>query len=181
MSIAGGRSAVKKTTSTQAEVVFKEISKFAAEDITKTPTPELEKILYPLGMGKIKAEQLKEMAVKAQDADIEQMKSDEFLRSMCGVGCYISNSVRCIAFGLPASALDTNMIRIIERVFGWYWERARAREDKKLCSLLKHLYLKIPVVNIIGGFWILEWPFAHSGLQNVISVHCKKFVIIIKS
>ena len=123
---------LRKTTSTQAEVVFQELSKFTAEDTAKMPINELEKVLHPLGMSKVKAEQLKEMAVKVQGVAPEQMKSDEFLRSMRGVGHYISNSVRCIAFGIPTPALDTNMIRIIERVFGWYSERARAREDKKL-------------------------------------------------
>jgi A/G-specific adenine glycosylase len=130
---------LRKTTSSQAEVVFKELSKFTAEDVAKMPINDLEKILHPLGMSKVKAEQLKEMAVKVRDADPEQMKSDEFLRSMRGVGRYISNSVRCIAFGIPAPALDTNMIRIIERVFGWYSERARAREDKKLWQFAETL------------------------------------------
>ncbi|MCB9420134.1 MAG: hypothetical protein H6667_10030 [Ardenticatenaceae bacterium] len=123
---------LRKTTSAQAEVVFEELSKFTAGDTAKMPIHELERMLHPLGMSKVKAEQLKEMAVKVKDADLDQMESDEFLRSIRGVGRYISNSVRCIAFGIPAPALDTNMIRIIERVFGWRSERARAREDKKL-------------------------------------------------
>lgn len=123
---------LRKTTSAQAEAVFQELSGFSAGDTAQMSIDELERILYPLGMSKIKAKQLQEMAVKIKDANAEQIRSDKFLRSMRGVGRYISNSVRCIAFGIPVPALDTNMIRIIERVFGWRSERARAREDKKL-------------------------------------------------
>ena len=130
---------LRKTTSAQAEKVFQELSKFTAQDFAEIPVNELERILYPLGMSNVKAEQLLEMAAKVRDANSEQMRSDEFLRSMRGVGRYISNSVRCIAFGIPAPALDTNMIRIIERVFGWRSERARAREDKVLWQFAETL------------------------------------------
>lgn len=133
---------LRKTTSAQAEVVFNELRRFTAEDIVNMPTDELERILHPLGMSNVKAEQLKEMAVKVKDAEPEKLKSDEFLRSMRGVGRYISNSVRCIAFGLPVPALDTNMIRIIERVFGWQSQRARAREDKNLWQFAETLVPK---------------------------------------
>ncbi|GAB4281097.1 MAG: DNA-binding protein [Candidatus Promineifilaceae bacterium] len=130
---------LRKTTSTQAEVVFQELSAFSADNVAQMSIDELERILYPLGMSKIKAKQLQEMAVKIKDANTEQIRSDKFLRSMHGVGRYISNSVRCIAFGIPAPALDTNMIRIIERVFGWRSEKARAREDKKLWQFAETL------------------------------------------
>ena len=130
---------LRKTTSAQAEIVFNELSKLTAEDMANMSTADLEKILYPLGMSKVKAEQLKEMAVIVKEADPELLQSDEFLRSMRGVGRYISNSVRCIAFNIPAPALDTNMIRIIERVFGWHSKRTRAREDKKLWQFAETL------------------------------------------
>lgn len=130
---------LRKTTSAQAEAIFQELSAFSADDTAQMSIDELERILYPLGMSKIKAKQLQEMAVKIKDANAEQIRSDEFLRSMRGVGRYISNSVRCIAFGIPAPALDTNMIRILERVFGWQSERARAREDKKLWKFAETL------------------------------------------
>lgn len=130
---------LRKTTSAQAQVVFEELGSLATEDIAQMPLEELERILHPLGMSKVKAAQLREMAVKVKDASLEQLRSDEFLRSMRGVGRYISNSVRCIAFDIPAPALDTNMIRVIERVFGRHAERARARDDKKFWQFAEML------------------------------------------
>ncbi len=133
---------LRKTTSAQAEVVFAELSKFTSEDIANIPLDQLERVLYPLGMSKVKAAQLKDMAMIVKEASPEEMQSDEFLRSMRGIGRYISNSVRCVAFGIPAPSLDTNMIRIIERVFRWESKNARAREDNKLWQFAETLVPK---------------------------------------
>ncbi|MCL4303179.1 MAG: A/G-specific adenine glycosylase [Anaerolineae bacterium] len=130
---------LRKTTSIQAEDVFNKLSRFTADDIKQMRTEQLEADLYPLGMSKVRAEQLQQMAARVKDANLDQIMSDDFLRSMPGVGRYISNSVRCCAFGIPAPALDTNMIRVVERVFGWKSERTRAREDKKFWQFAETL------------------------------------------
>lgn len=130
---------LRKTTSGQAEEVFQQIKTLTPEDIRAMDASELAGILKPLGIHEVRAQQLKDIAAGVADADPELLKSDEFLRSFQGIGRYISNSVRCCAFGHPAPALDTNMIRIIQRVFGWQSERKRAREDKKLWAFAETL------------------------------------------
>ena len=133
---------LRKTTTSQAEAGFKKLGHLTADEIARMSSVELESIFYPLGMRKVKAEQLQEIASKVKEVDLSKLKSDKFLRSMRGVGPYISNSVRCIAYGIPVPALDTNMIRLIERVFGWHSKRARAREDKNLWHFAESLVPK---------------------------------------
>ena len=70
------------------------------------------------------------MAETVLDKAVDWYRSDHNLRSMPGVGRYISNSVRCCSFGIDAPALDANMIRVLDRVFGWKSSLKRAREDK---------------------------------------------------
>jgi A/G-specific adenine glycosylase len=54
------------------------------------------------------------------------------LRKLPGIGRYISNLVRCCAFGVSAPAMDTNLIRVMSRVFGWVSSCKRPREDRLL-------------------------------------------------
>jgi len=130
---------LRKTTSSQAAVVFEQLQNHSPSEIANMSLDRLEEILKPVGLYKVRAAGLKDIAQTAANADIEQFKSDSFLRSMPGVGRYISNSVRCCAFGTPVPALDTNMIRVVQRVFGWTSSRKRLREDGKLWSFTETL------------------------------------------
>lgn len=123
---------LRKTTSAQAAEVFHQIQNYTPEAVAQMDSSVLEKILKPLGLHKIRATGIKEIARLVVGAGDEQYSSDEYLRSLPGVGRYISNSVRCCAFGHAAPALDTNMIRVIERVFSVKSSRRRPREDSKL-------------------------------------------------
>lgn len=125
---------LRKTTSWQAEKVYDRIKDFTANDIVQMPLATLETLLQPIGLYKVRAAGLKAIAGRLSDVPLEVLHSDEFLRSLPGVGRYISNSVRCCAFNYPAPALDTNMIRVIQRVFGWESSRKRSREDRALWS-----------------------------------------------
>jgi A/G-specific adenine glycosylase len=130
---------LRKTTSTQAARVYDTLSNFSPADFTRTKLAELESILTPLGIYKVRATQLKEIACAVEDVSNKECWSDEFLRSLPGVGRYISNVVRCCAFGRPVPALDANMIRIIQRVFNWVSRRKRPREDRDLWAFAETL------------------------------------------
>lgn len=123
---------LKKTTSQQAHKIYEIIKEYTPQQLIDIPTNELQAILHPLGISEVRATELKEAAEAVKNAKTADYKSDTFLRSIKGVGRYVSNSVRCTVFGEPVPALDTNMIRIISRVFDWKSERSRPREDKKL-------------------------------------------------
>lgn len=130
---------LRKTTSSQAVAVYNRIEELSPSEILRTDIRELEHLLFPLGMNKVRAAQLRSIAGTLITKGQEAYQSDEVLRSLQGIGRYISNSVRCVAFGHPAPALDANMIRVIQRVFGWVSERKRPREDKKLWAFAETL------------------------------------------
>lgn len=130
---------LRKTTSTQVLSVYSYLSELSPFDVINIEAYELENILLPLGIHKVRAAQLKEIAIVFAEGNIDLYKSDDFLRSLPGVGRYISNSVRCCAFGSPVPALDANMIRIIQRVFSWVSRRKRPREDRELWAFAETL------------------------------------------
>lgn len=130
---------LRKTTSKQALSVFEQLKAVRPEVMRDMDSSELAEILKPLGIHEVRAQQMKDIAAGVAENDDESLLSDDFLRSFRGIGRYISNSVRCCAFGVDVPALDTNMIRVIQRVFGWQSERKRAREDKKLWAFAETL------------------------------------------
>lgn len=134
---------LRKTTSKQAQALFSRLRVFSLDGIISMELAELEHILKPIGLYKVRAAQLKEAARALLEASDDDLKSDQFLRSLPGVGLYISNMVRCGAFGHAEPALDTNMIRIIQRVFNWQSSRRRPREDRKLWEFAKTLVPKV--------------------------------------
>lgn len=161
---------LRKTTSAQAAEVFHEIQNYAPEAVTQMDSSVLEKVLYPLGLHKIRAAGIKEIARLVIGAGDEQYSSDEYLRSLLGVGRYISNSVRCCAFGHAAPALDTNMIRVIERVFSVKSSRKRPREDSKLWAFAETL---VPYDNAREFNWgVLDLGAAVCTARNPKCMEC---------
>ena len=90
------------------------------------------------------AEQLKLIAEKVSSEGHEFLSSEELLISLLGVGRYIANTVLCFSIGIPKPALDTNMIRVLERVFSYESKRSRAREDRDFWSFAERM---VPVNN----------------------------------
>ena len=161
---------LRKTTSAQAAEVFKQIQDRTPEEIIRMDDAVLEETLKPLGLHKVRAAGIKEIAQSVIDTGDTQFSSDEYLRSLPGVGRYISNSVRCCAFGYAAPALDTNMIRIIERVFGWKSSRKRPREDGKLWSFAETL---VPCDNAREFNWgVLDLGAAVCTARNPKCMEC---------
>ncbi|MCL4876223.1 MAG: hypothetical protein KJ064_06180 [Anaerolineae bacterium] len=133
---------LRKTMSWQAVEVYKQMSRLTPEEIVNIDRDVLEKMLQPLGLYKVRASQLKTIAASVAEQMREggiPFQSDEFLRSLPGIGYYISNAVRCCAYGYPLPTLDTNMIRVIQRVFDWQSKRKRPREDREFWKFAETL------------------------------------------
>lgn len=130
---------LRKTTSVQAAAVYRRLCDLTPNDIIELDINVLAQILNPLGIHYIRAGQLKSIAQRVVDTKAEVLKSDEQLRKLPGVGRYISNSVRCCAYGVPAPAMDTNLIRVMGRVMGWRSLRKRPREDRRLWEMAERL------------------------------------------
>ncbi|MDX2139945.1 MAG: A/G-specific adenine glycosylase [Chloroflexota bacterium] len=130
---------LRKTTSAQAAEVYKRLASYSPVEIAGMEQNALAIELQPLGIHQVRAKQLQQIAQAVIDTGGAVLESDEALRKLPGVGRYISNSVRCCAFGVAAPAMDTNLIRVMNRVFGWTSRRKRPREDRKLWERAKTL------------------------------------------
>ena len=117
--------------------------------INKYPTPEelatakitdIEKLIRPLGLEHKRAKNLKNSALIIKEKYAGKIPNNENdLMTLPGVGQYIANSVLCLGFGKQVPLLDTNIIRIIERVFRINSTKTRPRTDKKLWNYVKEL------------------------------------------
>lgn len=58
------------------------------------------------------------------------------LRRLMGVGDYIANAVLTFGFGKKAAVVDTNTIRIVESFFGYFSDKKRARDDRRINGIL---------------------------------------------
>lgn len=58
-------------------------------------------------------------------------KQEELVK-IKGIGKYMSSAMLCFGYNKPYAILDTNVVRIFERILGISKECSRAREDRKL-------------------------------------------------
>lgn len=123
---------LRKTTSTQVISVYEKLLQYSPTEISNMNQDMLASVLKPLGIHQVRASQLQQIAQAVVDSNGLILQSDEALRKLPGIGRYISNAVRCFAFGVPAPAMDTNLIRVMSRVFSWTSHRKRPREDQQL-------------------------------------------------
>ncbi len=129
----------------------KKVSEIYEEFIKKYPTPqalssaeldELRSELAFLGIHK-RAERLKKAAEKiVLDYGDEVPSKKEELLKLPGVGEYIANAVLCFAFNKDVPIVDTNVIRLFERVFGIKSSKTRPRNDRKIWEFANQLVPK---------------------------------------
>jgi len=80
---------------------------------------DLESALAPLGLNRQRAMLLREAAKHVLDRYGGRLPCDRAaLLGIPGVGEYIADAVLCFAFKLPALPIDSNVTRVISRVFG---------------------------------------------------------------
>jgi A/G-specific adenine glycosylase len=123
---------LRKTSSRQIIDVYEQLSVLSPEQIASLSVEQLESLLRPLGMYRVRAVQLLSICQAVAKKGLHSLEEPSFLAQLPGVGRYINNAVLCFAFGQPKPALDTNMIRVLRRVFGVTSQRSRAREDLHL-------------------------------------------------
>lgn len=112
---------LKKTT---APVVDRFLPKFFEKypdvsTLSRARVRDLRRMLQPLGLSQQRASQLRSLATAVVDSPGGSIpRSQAGLLSLPGVGPYTANSVLCVAFAQPAPVVDTNVARIVLRVFG---------------------------------------------------------------
>lgn len=85
--------------------------------LAATPVDEAVKAWYPLGYN-IRPRRLHAIARESVERYGGELPSDaETLRSFKGIGAYTAGAILSFAFGRPAAILDTNVARVLFRVF----------------------------------------------------------------
>lgn len=104
------------------------------------PEDKLLKLWEGLGYYS-RARNLKKAAVKVMtDFGGEMPRDVKALRSLSGIGDYTAGAIGSIAFGLPAPAVDGNVLRVMTRVLGDESDIALPETKKKIDSLLESVY-----------------------------------------
>lgn len=136
---------LQKTTVKQVERVFPLfISKYPdVFSLSRAHIDEIRKTITPLGMEHKRAPILKKLAQTIVRNNQGKIAPDhDFLLSLQGIGQYITNAVLCLAFDKDTPMLDTNVIRVLTRVFDLKIQRSRARKDKAMWSYLESIIPK---------------------------------------
>lgn len=107
-------------------------------EIDKTSIKTLERTLEPLGLYRKKAERLKSISktiIENHYGKIPNSKNE--LLELNGVGNYIANAVMCFAYNKDESIVDTNVIRLYNRIFNLQSSKKRPRTDKEIWNFAK--------------------------------------------
>jgi A/G-specific adenine glycosylase len=85
--------------------------------LAAAPEDQVRETWYPLGYN-IRPRRLQSIAREAVSNYGGSLPSDETtLRSFKGIGAYTAGAIRSFAFGHRAAILDTNVARVVHRVF----------------------------------------------------------------
>ncbi len=108
-----------------------------AEDMANADVSEIEELVRPCGLYRMKAQNIKDASVMlVKDFGGELPRDMESLLRLPGVGRKIANLLLGDVFGLPAVVCDTHCIRICGR-FGMYPESLR--DPNKIEVILREL------------------------------------------
>jgi A/G-specific adenine glycosylase len=126
---------LQKTTATQVSRLFDAFIREYPDPraLAEANESEVEAGIRPLGMEHKRAVRLK----KSAQAIVNEFggrvpESREDLLSLSGVGDYVANAVLILAFKRDLPLLDTNIARVLGRVFEIKPSKARARTDRDL-------------------------------------------------
>ncbi|MDI3540738.1 MAG: A/G-specific adenine glycosylase [Thermosediminibacterales bacterium] len=99
-------------------------------DLVDASIEELKCIFSKIGLF-YRAERIKTVAAdicRNYDGDFPKAKNE--LLKLKGIGSYTASAIMCFAYNFPCAVVDTNFIRIIERVFGVKSSKCRPRNDQ---------------------------------------------------
>ena len=134
------------------------VSKVYPDFIILYPTPKhvakarlssLEKILKPLGLQRIRAQQLRNTArMILKDYGGQIPREYESVLSLPGIGRYIANAALNFAFNQPRSMVDGNIVHLLNRVFS---SDFKDMSDEHVWELMEFLGSPIHERNLYWG------------------------------
>lgn len=108
------------------------------KELAQGSTEEIEKIIKPLGMYKIKAQSIKTLSKQLEATGWQVPGSMEELVKLKGVGRKTANVVLAEGFSVPGFAVDTHVTRTTSRLH-WHSQWSRPHPDpviieRELCQ-----------------------------------------------
>lgn len=127
---------------TQAEAVASFLPGFldmypSARALAGSDEEILARVLQPLGLYRQRARQLRSLAAALLNRASGQLTVAE-LQALPGIGPY-SAGIVAAATGFPAAAVDTNVARVVCRVFGLEPSHAEARKSTNVWTAAERL------------------------------------------
>lgn len=132
---------LRKTTAKQVERIYDSFLNVypTSKALSRATEEKLRRLLSPLGMEHIRAKLFIKLADAIVSHDGKIPRSEEDLRALPGVGEYSANAVLCLAYGKNVPMVDTNAVRVVQRVFNFASSKARAKDDPYLWDFVRDL------------------------------------------
>ena len=109
-------------------------------ELNKAPETELVRILGPLGLSSQRARQINRLArelVLSYDSKIPYSRDD--LLKLPGIGEYTAGALLSFSFGRPEAIVDTNVARVLIRIWGIKPSRCEPRRSPEVWDKAKQL------------------------------------------
>ena len=102
------------------------------EAAANADTDTVHRLLYPLGLA-WRAQNMVDFFHAAYKANGNDLPLDaDLLRTLPGIGDYVSAAIVCFSDGQPEPLVDTNVVRVLGRIFGLRTDgEARRRADMR--------------------------------------------------
>ena len=132
---------LRKTDAPKVLAIYEDFFKKypSIKELAEASEVGLAEFLKPLGLYRVRAKQLKNIAKEISEKYKGIIPQDpESLKKLKGIGSYIANAVACFAHGKTVPVVDTNVARVISRVFG-IKPKARPHLDKRIWRVADEL------------------------------------------
>jgi len=128
---------------TRAEMVANMLNVFLSEypswkRLAEATESDIGQIIQPIGLWKRRSQTLRQLAIEMANRNGRFPRTRAEIEALPGVGQYVANAILLLCHGQPQPLLDTNMARVLERVFG-----PRKLADIRYDPYLQELALEI--------------------------------------
>ena len=122
-------------------------------DLATIPIGELKDLLKPLGLQNRRASTLHALACRVKQEGLPDTAAG--LQELPGIGQYMARAIAAQLFGEVVAPVDTNVARVLERVFG-----PRTLADIRYDPALQGLALELVPASDPGGYLVGILDFA---------------------
>jgi A/G-specific adenine glycosylase len=152
---------LRKTTRSQVCKIFNSFFREYPnlKSLASASEASIKRVIKPLGMEHKRATALKRVAQVLLENYRGEIPADRSeLMELPNVGLYTANAVLIFAYNVSEPLLDTNIIRVVARVFSLVSKKKRLRDDPAMWKRIEEM---MPMENAKGFFWaILDFAYS---------------------